>query len=138
MTDNEKKRLMTPSGRPRSVGLPPPPPPSLRSAGPPAPPPSPGALVDTTGVLALTIPKLDSTIVDENGKITIPWQQAFVNLSRVAQGTGITPGTYTSVTVNAYGQVTQGTSVQPLTDAPHDGHIYGRQNGAWVRVPGSP
>ena len=25
-----------------------------------------------------------------------------------------------------------------IGEAPKDGHIYGRQNGAWVQVPGSP
>lgn len=120
MTDDEKRRLMTPSGR---LG----PTPFVTA---PANPPT--ALSETGGVVALAMPKLDSPVVQLNNQFTFPWQRTLVNMTRVAQGTGVAPGTYTSVTVNAYGQVTHGTHAITLMDAPHDNNVYGRKNGQWV------
>ena len=151
--------------------------------------------------LPIAMLNLDSSLTQPGGQPQIPWQYLLINLYRLAQPTGVTPGTVNGLTVNANGQVVQtqtsgatinsptidsptitGSPTTPtpaandnstaiantqwvhqyvasqnfatetwvqqqnyatqsyvhsqgfITDAPADGNVYGRQNGAWVVV----
>lgn len=56
--------------------------------------------------IPISLPKLDSPLVQMvNGNPQIPWQYLLINLWRLAQPTGVTPGTYGGISVNAHGQV---------------------------------
>lgn len=75
------------------------PPQMIPFAGDPNSPP-------TAGV-TIAMPKLDSPFVQTDDLTTsIPWYLLVINLWRLAQPTGVTPGTYLGFTVNAYGQIT--------------------------------
>lgn len=64
----------------------------------------------TSELMTIGVPKLDSPIVLPTNQLAPPWQQVFVNLWRLAQPTGVTPGTFGGITVNANGQVVSATS----------------------------
>jgi len=75
------------------------PPQMIPFVGDPANPP-------TAGV-TIAMPKLDSPFVQPEDLTTqIPWYLLVINLWRLAQPTGVTPGVYLGFTVNAYGQIT--------------------------------
>jgi hypothetical protein len=75
------------------------PPQMIPFVGDPANPP-------TAGV-TIAMPKLDSPFVQTDDLTTsIPWYLLVINLWRLAQPTGVTPGVYLGFTVNAYGQIT--------------------------------
>ena len=59
-----------------------------------------------TNALNVAMPKLDSAFVNGDLTTQIPWYLLVINLWRLAQPTGVVPGTYLGFTVNAYGQVT--------------------------------
>lgn len=59
-----------------------------------------------TNPLNVAMPKLDSEFVHTDLTTQIPWYLLVINLWRLAQPTGVVPGTYLGFTVNAYGQVT--------------------------------
>ena len=59
-----------------------------------------------TNALNVAMPKLDSEFVHSDLTTQIPWYLLVINLWRLAQPTGVVPGTYLGFTVNAYGQVT--------------------------------
>lgn len=142
MNIEDRKRLMTPSGRPPVMAgeyRPPGPKQNLVPLTPPWPPPPwetlleeegatptqapsstsikagrvarQGQNVDPTSELMTTaVPKLDSPFVLNNNQINIPWQQLIVNLWRLAQPTGVTPGTFAGITFNAFGQAVGATT----------------------------
>lgn len=241
-------RVMTPSGRQQTeLGNPPGRPPGpTQHLVPVGPPPSyagvplslipPGTLetsprgrraplprvTRSPEIMTVGLPRLDSAFINPQAASPgIPWTQLLTNLFRLAQPTGVVPGTYAGILFNAYGQAISasnsgasfdsatlnnatinnvtitGSATAPtppandnstaiattawvreqnyateayvasyvggqgfatesyvnsqgfateafvlsqgfITEAPVDGHIYGRQNGAWVLVPGSP
>lgn len=117
LTRADKRQMMTPSGRldgrdwagwgePRPVG----PKQFLVPVGrKPAAPEGIGraaSAVTNLESLPIAMLKLDSPAVHpQQGQPQIPWQYLFINLWRLAQPTGVTPGTANGITVNAHGQV---------------------------------
>jgi hypothetical protein len=75
------------------------PPQMIPFVGDPTSPPNAG--------VTIAMPKLDSPFVQPEDLTTqIPWYLLVINLWRLAQPTGVTPGVYLGFTVNAYGQIT--------------------------------
>lgn len=129
MSIEQQRRLMTPSGRPPVVpGMPRPPGPlqNLVPLAPPHPPPPSSwtaggpphvravPLADVAPLppqsMITAMPRLGSPVVQATNQLDIPWQQLIINLWRLTQPTGVTPGTFAGLTVNAFGQVTSATS----------------------------
>lgn len=71
-----------------------------------------------TNALAVAMPKLDSAFVNGDLTTQIPWYLLVINLWRLAQPTGVTPGTYMGITVNAYGQVTDAQTSGVIINSP--------------------
>lgn len=129
LTDDQKRALMTPSGRPTiAFGSPRPPGPyqDLVPITPPSPPPphDPAARALAIRVagraaggssegISVGIPNLVSALTLNNNQINPQgWAQLIINLWRLAQPTGITPGTFAGITFNAFGQAVFASSTQ--------------------------
>lgn len=121
LSNADRRRMMTPSGRMpddrhwAGWGEPRPPGPTqnLIPVGRPGRLPQARAAPTVPNLESLPIAmlKLDSpAVIPGQGQPQIPWQYLFINLWRLAQPTGVTPGTANGITVNAHGQVinTQG------------------------------
>lgn len=56
-------------------------------------------------VMTVGLPRLDSAFINTQAvSPAIPWTQLLTNLFRLAQPTGVVPGTYAGIIFNAYGQ----------------------------------
>lgn len=108
LTNADRHRMMTPSGRLT------PPIPQSGSPGVPAT----QSPVNASEFAQVTIPKLDATFIQNNGTVAIPWYQTLINLYRINQKTGVIPGTYNGMTINAFGQVTSATASGATIDSP--------------------
>lgn len=123
-------RVMTPSGRQQTeLGNPPGRPPGpLQHMAPVGPPPTyagvplsmiQAPIVDPRNpsrrtplpratpnppVMTIGLPRLDSAFIGSAVQPAIPWTQLLTNLFRLAQPTGVVPGTYAGILFNAYGQ----------------------------------
>lgn len=128
LTNADRRRMMTPSGRlneafgaPRPVG----PTQMLVPVGPfSAPPPRLSARAVSPGPNAaefaqVTVPKLDAPFIQPDGTIAIPWYQVLINIYRLTQPTGVVPGTYLGLTINPFGQVTSAQVSGITIDSPH-------------------
>lgn len=94
-----RQRLMTPSGRLQPLSAPP------------------AASLEATIPVAML--KLDSPLVQQpGGTPAFPWNQLLINLYRLAQPTGVTPGTAGGITVNAHGQVVSTQASGASIDSP--------------------
>lgn len=129
LTRADKRRMMTPSGRlNEAYGAPRPVSPTqyLVPVGPFSAMP-PGVAARTLRAASptaeqfslVTVPKLDSPFIQPDGTINIPWYQLIVNLYRLAQPTGVVPGTYLGITFNAFGQAVAAQASGVTIDTPH-------------------
>lgn len=56
-------------------------------------------------IMTVGLPRLDSAFINPQAASPgIPWTQLLTNLFRLAQPTGVVPGTYAGILFNAYGQ----------------------------------
>lgn len=78
-----------------------------------------GAAPNAAQFAQVTVPKLDAPFIQPDGTINIPWYQVIVNLYRLAQPTGVVPGTYLGITFNAFGQAVAAQVSGVTIETPH-------------------
>jgi len=104
-----RRQLMTPSGVQRAAGA---------SATTPTAGGAPTTSDPSLEAIPIAMLNLDSSLTQPGGQPQIPWQYLLINLFRLAQPTGVTPGTVNGVTVNANGQVVNTQSSGATIDSP--------------------
>jgi len=82
-----------------------------------------------------SMPKLESPFVDTDRTTDIPWYLLVVNLRKMAQPTGVTPGIYLGFTVNSYGQITDVTPNPVINNPTVNNPVINNpaiSNGSWT------